>query len=320
VPETYGPLWAVFSGFITWLGHSNIDFTFFLFKLFGLLGNSLILFLIYKITKLLSPQNIKKNFFLYAWSPFVLLEFINNAHNDVWMIFFGVIAFYFYHQKKDSLIIPSLVLAGLIKYVYWALIPLFCIFLWREKRINKKTFVSSILLSVVLFAGIFLPFLNTWKGFQGLWWQVDLVGKNILYSPIVIVLFSIGSFIANNSIYIFSSVFLWLSRLIFIPLYLRQLFLKGDDIVHKIVLILFFFVFLVPSVVYPWYIIWWLPFLIIGNKWQAAMFWIIVGLAAYPLHYSVIISLILCIAIYYLIAKPFAVLYQKLFPIKDEMH
>lgn len=306
--ENYGPLWSMTSAFLSKMGSNIVDFTFFLFKFWAFIGSSLVLLLIYKISKISFPDNVKKNFFLYAWNPFILIEFANNAHNDIWMIFFGLLAFYFYCKKKDVLIIPALVLAGAIKYVFWALIPIFLIFLYKQHRIKLKTIFISGLISLFLIAIVFLPLINNLESLKGLLWQSELLSKPFnIYNPLLIIftLFILLTQLVSGQYYptinLLSSGLL-VTRIIFVVSYIRQLFV-GKNLINNIVISLILFVMLVPASILPWYIIWWLPFLILQTRWEPVIFWSLIGLLSYSLLYSVSLTFLIIIGSYFLISK-----------------
>ena len=297
--QNYGPLWTIFSSSLAWMGHNRINLTLFLYKLWGFLGNSLVLFLVYKISRLWGSAKVKRRLFLYAWNPFLLIEFVNNAQNDIWMIFFGALALYFYYRKSDLWIVPSLVLAGLVKYIYWALIPLFLVFLWREKRLSLRVLLVSGTISLVALISFYLPF---WRGlgtFSGLIEQSGIERLHTQYTPLVFFAFlSFNIFSASFFVkYFILKSILWLGRLIFLPIYIRTTFFH-KKLLDAIMLILIFFAFLVGGTVLPWYISWWMFLLVLKKDWSSCLFWSTVGLAAYIFSYSVSLSLVFLGGIY----------------------
>lgn len=296
LPQNYGPLWTMISGALTWLGRESFFFTFFLFKFFGLIGNSLSLYLLYKISKIYHPGKKKEIFFLYAWNPFILIEFINNAHNDVWMIFFGLLAFYFLFTKRNNLIIPNLVMAGLIKYVYWLLIPLFLFFFQKQERIPWKTILVGGILSLTLLITFYFPF---WKGKETLAGIINQAGFQNRplnhWNPLLVLgIFFFWSFLASGALHFVLmalSGLQWLGRGIFSLFYLKQFFLKRE-IIDVSIPILSLFALLATGTFLPWYITWWFPFLVLKNNWQSALFWTTIGLWAYFFLYSTSLALL----------------------------
>ena len=304
-PQTYGPLWNTISILLSWLGKNSPYLAIFLFKLIGFIANSLILFLVYKIGQIFNPVKLKEIFFLYAWSPFLLLEFINNAHNDAWLVLFTILAFYFYFTKKDGLIIPSLVLAGLIKYISWLLIPLFIIFLYKEKRLTTNLIFVSIILSLIFLVGFYLPFFAGITTFFGLLNQVGLNRPAVHYNPLLLLSYLIfgASFLSQKiSLQYSLGLCLLLERIVYAFAYLKSIF-SNKNIIDITIVIFILFAFLASATVLPWYITWWLPFLILKNQTRAVIFWSLVGMCAYFLFESVSLSLFIVGGTFWLAEK-----------------
>ena len=129
----YGAVWTFICNILSLLSFGNVDLGLFVFKIFNLcihLGNC---YLLYKISK-------RKIFsLLYGLNPFILLEGIANGHNDVWVVFFILLALYeLLIRKKVILSILPLALATSIKYFAVLLLPLFIIYSYKDKDIKTK--------------------------------------------------------------------------------------------------------------------------------------------------------------------------------------
>jgi hypothetical protein len=286
--QNYGPLWSIISSLVSRIAPNNIDLTFLLYKILAFIGNSLVLLLLYLIAKLknLEKLKIKKILFLYAWSPVFLIEFVNNAHNDVWMIVFGLVALYFYYKRKDIFIFPCLLLAILVKYVYLILVPIFLFFLVKEKRLNFRKIFFSTLICLALCLLIVLPFFNSLDALEGLMWQINLnIKANHLFGPFVLAVLSLGKTFGFLKIELALANILLFSRLVFMLSYFLNLFFKYK-IVKIIANSLILFVLFVPSTTLPWYGAWFLCYLILALDIKQIVFWTSVILFAYPLVYS----------------------------------
>ena len=296
----YGPLWSLFSAILSKIGGSFIYFTFSIYKLWAVIGSSLSLFLTYKISQLNYSSNLKKNFYLYAWNPFILIEFANNAHNDVWMIFFGLLAYYCYCRKKDALIIPLLLLAGMIKYIFWALIPIYLIFLYKQKRINLKTMLFSAFFSVLVLCSVFLPFISNLTIIKNVAFHFVKDQSFNYYNPLLMIFFILTPLIQMLvGKYLITAFFyktLLLSRLIFVFNYTKQLF-WGKNLINIIIVCLISSAIFFPVAVLPWYLTWCIPFLILKTNWRAIILWSLIGLLSYSFLYSVSISLFFIISL-----------------------
>ncbi len=287
--ENYGPLWTLFAAFLTWIGGDRPSLTILLFKLWGLAGNTLGLWLIYRIAGAMDRSKAREILALYALNPFILMEFVNNGHNDVWMVVFGLLALYCYYKRKDVGIIPCLILAGLVKYVFWLLIPLLLVFLWREKRLRFKTVLRSGALSVVFLAAGYLPFWHGWATFSGILdpHQSGVQRPFNQYSPIILMLFVVA--IARRWPMESLKPGLIVGRALFLAVYVKTL-ISAKSVEPAIIMVLAAFAFLATGTILPWYILWWLPILILKNHWRLVTFWSVVGLGSYVLIYSTTLS------------------------------
>ena len=286
--QNYGPLWTLFSALLTWIGGARLFGTVFLFKLSGFVGNTLGLWLVSRLTGDMEPKTRRAIIVLYAMNPLLLMEFVNNGHNDIWMVVLGLLALYFYRTKKDLWIVPALVLAGLIKYIFWLLIPLFLVFLWREKRLHPKLMLGSGALSLACLAAGYAPF---WRGaatFSGVLGQSGIERPFNHYSPLPLMLFLV--MIARGRPLESLKSGLLVGRALFLAAYAKTL-ATARALDPAIVSVLILFAFLGSATVLPWYVLWWLPFLILGNRLRPVLFWSLVGMGGYLFLYSTTLSL-----------------------------
>jgi hypothetical protein len=97
----------------------------------------------------------------FLWNPLVLCEAVGNGHNDVVMLVPILLAFLMWFTKRDSLVVPLLVIATLIKYLAAPLIPLAAIALasrFRSWRKLRSIVGESIVLSLLWIMIAFYPF------------------------------------------------------------------------------------------------------------------------------------------------------------------
>ena len=92
-PVVYGPVWSLICKILTSLSFGNITLALYIFKIASLsifLGSAI---LIDKIA------NRKIFTALFALNPFILFEFLSNVHNDIFLVFFILLAIYFIKKK-----------------------------------------------------------------------------------------------------------------------------------------------------------------------------------------------------------------------------
>lgn len=147
----YGLSWLVLTVLLTFIGKNIFLFTFFLFKLlmgFSYLGSC---FLIYKISEKIFPENKISNTLFFALNPLVLIEGLVSAHNDFPMVFFTLLSFYLYIQKKKIVSIVTFIFSAGIKYANIVLAPV-GLYVFAMDRMNKKIDWEKTFLLLVCFS------------------------------------------------------------------------------------------------------------------------------------------------------------------------
>ncbi len=141
----YGPLWLLFSSLPTLLFPHNIRLGCFAFQLLAILFNSASAWLIFKILKIIKPNYKFLGTSLYFFNPLILWETANNGHNDIIMVFFILLSFYFLLKEKYSLSYIWLWASFFVKYISLIIIPFWFIFsLEKQKRKNYLKFILKI--------------------------------------------------------------------------------------------------------------------------------------------------------------------------------
>lgn len=146
-PVIYGPVWSLICKALTSISFGNIDVALIIFKISSLLIFLSCIALIDKITK--------KKFFclLFGLNPYILFEFLSNAHNDIFLVFFILLAIYFIKNKKNiTLAVASIALATGIKYLTVFLVPFLLIYALRKE--NTKTKIQRTILYAIEFIGV----------------------------------------------------------------------------------------------------------------------------------------------------------------------
>lgn len=167
----YGPLWLIISACFSKISFGNITVLLYIFKTTSLFIHVACAFLVYQITK-------KKKFaIIYGFNPFLLLEFMTNVHNDIYLIFFVLLGIHFLKNKRDILnALICLACSVLIKYVTLILAPFFLLYHLRNKKISTKIkdciiyaifFCSIIILVYMLFFSNLNDFLEIMSTQQG---------------------------------------------------------------------------------------------------------------------------------------------------------
>lgn len=118
----YAPLWILLTAIPYFLGLGNLLLTVFTFKLFIASFYLICCWLIWRISK--------KNLYcltFFALNPLVIFESLITSHNDIVMMTFTLLAFYYLFQNKKVLSYLALLASVGVKYATLVLLPLFMI-------------------------------------------------------------------------------------------------------------------------------------------------------------------------------------------------
>lgn len=167
----YGPIWTALCAFFSLLSFGNNTALLYIYKIFSLAVHIATCYIVYKIT------NKKKFALMYGLNPFLLTEFLTNVHNDLYLVFFVMLAIYFLKKKNNIwLALVSLSCSILVKYVTVIFAPFLALYYLRDKNKLKKflwcivyaIFVIAIVITVYsFFFNNIADFLNILKTQQG---------------------------------------------------------------------------------------------------------------------------------------------------------
>jgi len=162
----YGPLWLGMSLIPAFLGFGKFILNFLTFKIFIGVFHLLNTYLIYKILKKMNNKSYLLGTAFYAFNPLFLIEGVANAHNDVVLATFILLAIYLWVISKKAAYL-SIFLGILIKYIPILNLPWLMFFHLRGERfshlggVQGKDFRRFILLNLItmaLFTYIFSSF------------------------------------------------------------------------------------------------------------------------------------------------------------------
>lgn len=154
----YGPVWVIICFIFNKICFGSITLLLYIFKFSALIFHVFNSYLIYKITK-------KKKFvIMYGFNPLILLEFLINVHNDIYLLFFVLLAIYFLKNKKNIwLALIMLAISVGIKHLTLILVPIFVLYYLKNKKIKEKIILITIytLFFLVLLYIMYIPFINS---------------------------------------------------------------------------------------------------------------------------------------------------------------
>jgi len=132
----YGPSWLILTVPLSFIGFNFFLPTFFLFKFFASLSFLGTAYFIAKILKKASPKNELFGLSLFVFNPLVIIETLVSSHNDMVMIFFGVLSLYLLVNKKYITSILYLIFSIGIKFATIFLLPVFAYPLIKSRDKN----------------------------------------------------------------------------------------------------------------------------------------------------------------------------------------
>lgn len=256
----YGPIWSLVSRIVGALSCGNIDIGLLIFKILNIILHLLNCYLIYKISH-------KKLFvLLYGLNPFILIEGLMSVHNDMFVVFFILLALYFLIKKKNlALSVISLALASGIKYFAILLLPFFIIYFFRKEKVSKR-FIECIKYGLLFFAILGLPYLiyiQDINVFAGIFTQQGKLAKN--FYIILKEYFSNNVNMVTTVNKILMLVFVLMYTIKCISLLTQKNIILRKEF-KSLELILAIFIFLLITNFQPWYIMWLYPLII----WQSS--------------------------------------------------
>ena len=254
----YGPVWSLITKIVGVLSFGNVDIAVLVLKLFCLMAHLLNSYLFYKLT------SGKKIFALiYGLNPFILIEGIANAHNDIFVLTFCLLSIYFCIKKKNIFIsILFLSLATAIKYFTVLLLPVIVLYYYQKQKLNTRI-IACIKYGILFLAFVFilyLPYFYNLEIFKNMLVQQTKISKSIyLY------LYAIDMDLIEKT----NKILLLIFSIIYIFYCFYLLFKKKISFskeAKKIFYFLIAFMFLIITNFQTWYIMWFFILLL----WQKA--------------------------------------------------
>ena len=153
----YGPFWTIICAFFSLISFGNNTLLLYIYKIASLAIHILTCYIVYKIT------GKKKFALMYGLNPCLLLEFLTNVHNDLYLVFFVILGLYFLKRKNNIwAALFFLTCSILIKYVTVIIAPFFVLYYLRDKSKIKKILwcILYALVVIAIVLGFYMLFFN----------------------------------------------------------------------------------------------------------------------------------------------------------------
>ncbi len=147
----YGPIWLALSVPVSFIGMNIFLLTFFLFK-FMITGFYLgSVFMIYKINQKINPEHAIFNTVFFALNPLVIIESLVSSHNDIAMVFFGLLGLYCYFLRKRIFALILVIISSQVKIpTLGLLLPIVVSFTPLKTKLENNKFVILTIISMLL--------------------------------------------------------------------------------------------------------------------------------------------------------------------------
>lgn len=181
----YGPVWLALTVPFSYLGFGYFLVTFFLFKMLMAgcyLGAA---YYIEKIVEKLHPGKELIGLAFFALNPLIIIESLISGHNDIAMMFFAMMAFYFFITRRYVWWIVFFLFSIGIKFATLLLIPLFALMFFHRKNtkqnINFMLGISILCMAVAVFLSSYRTEIQPWYFVWVLPWVALFVQFRRLY-------------------------------------------------------------------------------------------------------------------------------------------
>lgn len=166
-PSAYGPLWFIVLAPPVFAGGDDMLRGLIMLKLYMSVFFVAAAVVVWFVSRRLTPGREAFAVALFLWNPFLLLRFAGNAHNDIVMLFFLLLAVWAVVEERWELAVPAVMAAVLVKWTCLLVGPAFAVAalrrplgewpaLWRKLGIGSA-------LALAMAVAIFRPF---WAGQQ----------------------------------------------------------------------------------------------------------------------------------------------------------
>jgi hypothetical protein len=278
----YGPVWEWLSlGTYHLSGGSYLGHLFSL-KILALLAYAGSVWLVYRILDLTRPRRALLGSAFFAWNPLVLLESIQNGHNDIVMVFFLLIAVWAFTmliagtQKHPAMLLELIFVLGfaaaiLVKFIPVVVLPFFLLALaWRQPNWPRRigVFLTRGLAIALIVILAMLPY---WLQMEK--WALLHAGKSAGRSLIALLVLALRPYLGTNPAFDYINLFIYLILGIVYLVSLLQLWrelvanrtgVSRATTIFKATLfasmsVFFWYVLLGASTFHAWYLLWFLP-------------------------------------------------------------
>lgn len=265
---TYGPYWELIVKLYSLFSGDSIFAAIYVYKVMAFLIFILSVFLIKKIS------NNDLYVMLFGLNPYILYQFLANAHNDFYVIFFVLLAIYLFKVKNNKkLSVASLAVATSIKYYPVLFVPFLLFYFIKDEKNTKGKISKLALYSIEYLIIVLFPYIFYAKDINA--FLNPLIQQTKYSYSLQEAIFFLSD--KNDALMnVISKCILVVFVIYYLYLFVRDFFVKDNITFEKIsndlIKISIFFIVVVLTCYNSWYIGWIVPFMLFENTRKNRIF------------------------------------------------
>jgi alpha-1,6-mannosyltransferase len=266
MPMSYGPLWAVASAFIMFVSGGSLLTAFILLKAILVLAWLFALRLVYRISADAAPLTRALALVVFGWLPVGVVQALAEGHNDIVMATLALLWLSLLLGRHVAAPI-ALAASALCKYTTAPLFLVDLISVHRAERMSWRDYRRRMVLPAILTLATFALFVRSFQFFDG----TRLLNVWRFLQPRDAVL-AIDAFLGGYIwplAYVATAVFPLLAAWYCARLWVEP---NREQLIRASLAVMCAATFSTVAHLWPWYLVWLLPFAALSPGWWLARF------------------------------------------------
>ena len=291
LPSQHGPMRVVLMLPAALIGQSSLLIHFYAANviIFLFLLGSVVL--VHRLALYLKPAIAPAAVLLFGWNPLLLYETLQGGGTDIIMIFWALLAFDLLYRRRWFWAVATIVVSVLVKYATLPLVPLVIVYALFQIRqpIKRAAFVvGAIFTSVAVTVVAFFPFWQGGSTLSGVVWNARFFGYNS-FPNMVAVLFSLANPGLDRYLfkYLAAAAFVVIYGYLAVKIFRRRQ-LTFLELIQTSAAIMLLSLLLLRTWFFSKYVVWALPFIVLGGeRWYLFTAFITGLFVAAPLFFEI---------------------------------
>lgn len=264
VVNAHGPLWRVLEAVSAEAGGERCVDAILAMKLWPTLAYLGTTAVLYRYLRATQPERAVSGTVAYAWCPLVLLESLQNGHNDVVAALPTLLAVWAALAGRWRLAFPLLAVGFLVKPLAAALGPVLLVGAWRQGGPARRGAAVGIGLAGLLVLATYVPFFAGIETFQGL-----ERGSIFSASPgeLLVILLERGGWPLGQAMAAARTV-VGAGFVVVVGVALLALWRGRLDVRAAAGAVLLVYLLVASQWFNPWYLLWLVPLAVVAPSWR----------------------------------------------------